>query len=164
MHQEQAFQSDTTDSDDSNEKDHEESHEQVTGTLQPKLMKIIEKVNARLHTASAKNQITFLKEDFIIMTALCYVKKNVREHTLVSEKRAKLFWSAVTANFVTTNMLLCMLYAAWTNEADKYAPNIAGTFPLFQVKFPCALALHFILYPEVNDALTIMKFANQEQE
>ena len=33
-------------------------------------------------------------------------------------------------------------------------------FVVLLVKFPCAVALHFFLHPEVSKGLTIMKFAN----
>lgn len=33
---------------------------------------------------------------------------------------------------------------------------------MFFVKFPCTLALHFVLYPEVANGMNIMKFANQQ--
>ena len=35
---------------------------------------------------------------------------------------------------------------------------------MFFVKFPCAYALHFALYPEVAKGLNIMKFANNQAD
>jgi hypothetical protein len=32
------------------------------------------------------------------------------------------------------------------------------------VKFPCALALHLYLYPEVENGMVIMKFTNNNPE
>jgi len=55
-----------------------------------------------------------------------------------------------------------MLFAMVTNENHMYTPVASSTFPLFEVKFPCAMALHFMLYPEVFDALLLMKFAVKE--
>lgn len=59
-------------------------------------------------------------------------------------------------------MLVCMLYAMWTNENGDYTPNIAHSYAVWIVKFPCAVALHFFLYPEVANGMNIMKFANQQ--
>ena len=48
------------------------------------------------------------------------------------------------------------------NENEDYTPNIAKNFGVWIVKFPCVLALHFVLYPEVANGMSIMKFANNQ--
>lgn len=60
---------------------------------------------------------------------------------------------------MTTSMLACMFYAIYTNEMGKYEFKVDQTWPLFTAKFLSAVVLHFMLYPEVSDAMTIMKFA-----
>lgn len=55
-----------------------------------------------------------------------------------------------------------MTFAIYTNDGGEYTPNIAHTFAVFLVKFPCTIALHFVLYPEVAKGMAIMKFANQQ--
>lgn len=47
-------------------------------------------------------------------------------------------------------------------DKDKFQPNIAHSFAVFFVKFPCAMALHFVLYPEVANGMSLMKFANNQ--
>ena len=37
-------------------------------------------------------------------------------------------------------------------------------FKVFFVKFPCAIALHFCLYPEVAKGMNMMKFANNQYD
>lgn len=151
--------------DEDNDKETASSEEGDATDLKKKILSAaMAQVKSAYEHASKKDKITFMRKDFIIMTSLCYLDKNVKKYHIVSSKRSQLFWSAVTANFVTTNILLCMLYALLSNEKDQYTPNIASTFPLFEVKFPCAMALHFLLFPEVKDALVIMKLAHQEPD
>jgi hypothetical protein len=38
------------------------------------------------------------------------------------------------------------------------------SFSVFYVKFPCAIALHFCLYPEVAKGMELMKFTNNHAE
>ena len=35
-------------------------------------------------------------------------------------------------------------------------------FVVFYVKVPCALTLHFVLFPEIIKGMNLMKFANNE--
>ena len=55
-------------------------------------------------------------------------------------------------------MLLAQLAEVWFN------PEIAvvDKFSVFIVKIPCALTLHFVLYPEIIKGMNLMKFANNE--
>jgi len=55
-----------------------------------------------------------------------------------------------------------MLYAIFKNDGNQYVPNIAHSFAVWFVKFPCTLALHFVLYPEVANGMSLMKFANNQ--
>jgi hypothetical protein len=53
-----------------------------------------------------------------------------------------------------------MLYAIEINEEGEYTPNISHNFAVWLVKFPCSVALHFLLYPEVANGMAVMKFTN----
>jgi hypothetical protein len=55
-----------------------------------------------------------------------------------------------------------MLYAIITDEGGAFTPLVAGNFALFYVKFPCAVALHLVLFPQVAKGMKIMKFANNQ--
>jgi hypothetical protein len=57
-----------------------------------------------------------------------------------------------------------MLYAIMINEAGEYTPNIAHNFAVWFVKFPCTLALHFVLCPEVTAGMNLMKFCNNQPQ
>lgn len=48
------------------------------------------------------------------------------------------------------------------NENGRYNNDFSHSFAVFYIKFPCAIALHLMLYPEVAKGLNIMKFTNQQ--
>lgn len=66
--------------------------------------------------------------------------------------------------FVVISMLTCMNYAIMTNENGDYTHSISHSFAVFYIKFPCAIALHFYLYPEVAKGMNLMKFANNQHK
>jgi hypothetical protein len=49
------------------------------------------------------------------------------------------------------------------NEKDKREWH-GESFNLFIVKFPCCIALHFVLCPEVAKGMELMKFANNHPD
>lgn len=55
-------------------------------------------------------------------------------------------------------MLLVMLYAI-TSKMEEKDKNLSS-IDVMIIKFPCAIALHLYLYPEVNKGMVIMKLAN----
>ena len=57
-------------------------------------------------------------------------------------------------------MLTCMLIELYNQDSSEL--TFAHTYIVFFVKFPCAIALHFALYPEVHKGMEIMKFANND--
>jgi hypothetical protein len=70
---------------------------------------------------------------------------------------------------VQASMLILLnisIYTAFIDEG-KGLP-MANTFPqnpiVLLVKFPCAIALHLFLYPQVETAMGIMKFANNQSD
>jgi len=54
-----------------------------------------------------------------------------------------------------------MLYQITNEDAPNSFPH---DFSVFYVKFPCAIALQFCLYPEVAKGMEMMKFANNEAD
>lgn len=59
-------------------------------------------------------------------------------------------------------MLECMAFAITSNENGLYTPALSHSFAVFYIKFPCAIALHFYLYPEVAKGMNLMKYANNQ--
>ena len=59
-------------------------------------------------------------------------------------------------------MMVTMMVVAITST-DDYVITVTGR-PTLAVKFPCAIALHFYLFPEVEKGMKIMKFANNNPE
>jgi uncharacterized membrane protein len=100
------------------------------------------------------------EEDFTMMTVLGYLKENKDKWLLGPMKQSQMLYSCILVQTVVIMMLTCMLYAINTNENCDYTPNVAHSFAVWIVKFPCAVALHFFLYPEVANGMAVMKFAN----
>jgi len=109
----------------------------------------------------AKDVLEF-EEDFFAYTVLCYTKKNTEEYLITPQKQSQNFYSALLVAFVVISMLFCMNYAILTNENGDYTPSLSHSFAVFYIKFPCAIALHFCLYPEVAKGMNLMKFANNQ--
>merc|ERR1719223_1880443 len=103
-----------------------------------------------------------LKEDFTTLTVLCFMTENVEKHMIVEEKRSQMLWSAVTSQIFVSLMLACMAYAIFVNENSEYPISQPHNFFLMLIKAPTILALHFLLSPEVENGMRIMKFANQQ--
>jgi hypothetical protein len=70
--------------------------------------------------------------------------------------------SCLLVNSIVVTMLGASLYGIITNEGGFYTPFIPETHALWFVKFPCAIALHFCLTPQISCGLAIMKFANNQ--
>jgi len=68
-----------------------------------------------------------------------------------------MLYSTLIVAFVVCSMLGCMVYQILTDKAPRSFPH---DFSIFYVKFPCAVALHFCLYPEVAKGMELMKFTN----
>jgi hypothetical protein len=61
-------------------------------------------------------------------------------------------------------MLFCIFYAILVNENEEYPMHQPHNFMLMLIKAPTILALHFLLSPEVENGMRIMKFANQQHD
>ena len=86
-------------------------------------------------------------EDFIAMTVLCYLKANAEKYMINPKKQSQMLNSCLLVNGVVFTMLGASLYAIITNEAEAYTPYMSHSHALWLVKLPCAVALHFALYP-----------------
>ena len=61
-------------------------------------------------------------------------------------------------------MLSCMLSEILDNLETGNIEPFSQNKAVFFVKFPCALALHLEIYPEIAKGLNLMKFANNEKK
>jgi hypothetical protein len=112
------------------------------------------------HELRKSNQyLLFMKEDFPTAVAMSFYKRKAERYSITSGKRSQLFFSCIFSQMITCGMLCCMLWAVVTNESGSYYTSTAKNWPLFGCKFLSAIALHFMLYPEVADGMTIMKFS-----
>jgi hypothetical protein len=103
-------------------------------------------------------------EDFISMTVLSYTKHNVEHYLINPTKRAQMLNSCLLVNCVMLTMLVASLYGIQTNENDYYNSDVPSTHVLWFVKFPCAVALHLSLTPQISNGLAIMKFSNNQAD
>ena len=55
-------------------------------------------------------------------------------------------------------MLMCIILNIELNPEQHL--DFFDDFVLFLVKFPCSVALHLFLFPEIEKGLAIMKLAN----
>ena len=81
---------------------------------------------------------------------------------LKNEKRAQMLYSNSVIALMVMSMVGCMYYHL-INSAETERQFI-GDFNLFLVKFPCCIALHFVLCPEVAKGMELMKFANNHPD
>lgn len=102
------------------------------------------------------------EEDFVAMTVLCFLKSNTDKYLIHPSKQAQMFYSCMIVYGIVNALLFSMLWAIYTNEDGAYTPNIAHSFTVWFVKFPCTLALHFVLCPEVTNGMNLMKYANNQ--
>ena len=98
------------------------------------------------------------------MTVLCHLKKNVDEYNINHQKRGSILWSCFMLFFIVIGMLYCVYFAVYSDENEEFTVRQSHSFELYLVKIPCILALHFFLSPEVENAMIIMKFANQQSD
>lgn len=104
------------------------------------------------------------EEDFIAMTVLCHLKSNSEKYMINPTKQGQMFNSCLLVNSIVVTMLGGSLYGIITNEGGFYTEFIPDTHALWFIKFPCAIALHFCLTPQISCGLAIMKFANNQSD
>ena len=57
------------------------------------------------------------------------------------------------------------MLSSLVNEEDEEQKNTFATeYIVLLVKLPCAVALHLRLYPQVNQGMMIMKYANNQSD
>jgi hypothetical protein len=147
-------------------------------TVEEKLMKEVEILQAKVED---KSELMY-KSDFFSLTALSLLKKNgdlpsaegtplgvedphhhgkmkdARGFGIKSEKLAQMLYSNAMIAIMILTMVGCLLYQLYKAKEDK---RFCGeNFNLFLVKFPCCIALHLALCPEVAKGMELMKFAN----
>lgn len=69
-----------------------------------------------------------------------------------------MLYSTLLVMIVVLSMLFCMLIELLRITETE----LTDSFIVFYVKLPCAIALHFCLYPEVAKGMNMMKFANNQ--
>lgn len=105
-------------------------------------------------------KLFFMKEDFVMVVCMAYYRRNAKRFAITAAKRSQLFFSCIFSQMITCGMLCCMLYAVLMDEGGNYSGTpTAQNWPLFGCKFLSAIALHFMLYPEVADGMQLMKFS-----
>ena len=104
------------------------------------------------------------EEDFVALTVLCYLDCNAKKYLINPQKQSQMLNSSLLVYSVVIAMLGASLYGIFTNEEEEYNPYIPDTHMLWFIKFPCAIALHFTLTPQIQCGMEIMKFANQQWE
>lgn len=57
-----------------------------------------------------------------------------------------------------------MYYAMMSNESGAFGGAFPHSLMLFLVKIPCSIALHLLLYPNIERGLALMKFSNNNPE
>ena len=98
------------------------------------------------------------EEDFHAMTVLCYLKSNKDKLMLTQTVLAHNCFNSLMLVLWQNVMLSCMLYSMLYGEHGLRP--FSDSYAVFLVKFPCAICLHLVLYPEVHQGMKIMKFAN----
>ena len=74
------------------------------------------------------------------------------------------FFNSMVMFTIQIIMLSCMLHSLMINEGGEFGHTFTNSFTVLLVKFPCAVALHLCLFPEVMSGMTIMKFSNNQPE
>jgi hypothetical protein len=101
------------------------------------------------------------EEDFHALVVLCYLKANQKKLLLPTSILGKNLFNSIMLFTLQNAMLSCMLYSMLYNEENEENHwSFARSYPVFIVKFPSAICLHFVLYPEVMQGMNIMKYAN----
>lgn len=89
------------------------------------------------------------EEDFHAMTMLCFLKENQKKLLLPTSVLGKNLFNSIMLFFLQNLMLTCMLYSMLEEIEEEGNVGFARSYAVFVVKFPSAICLHFVLYPEV---------------
>ena len=94
-------------------------------------------------------------EDFVALTVLCYLKQNMDKYLITPTKQSQNLHTAIMVMSCQIIMIVCI-----QSQLSEFSLDFAPDFYVLLVKFPCSIALHLFLHPEVRKGLIIMKFAN----
>ena len=108
---------------------------------QEKFDKLCEKIK--------KKDTVNLDHSFNSMVVLSYVKDIKEKFCFTKETQGHFIYNSLLLFTVQITMLSCMLYTIYYNETGEYTRHFSSEFVVILVKFPCAVALHLYLYPEV---------------
>ena len=122
-----------------------------------------DKKQAELEEKLSQKDLNEIGESFLAFTVLALLKSNTEKYLIPPEKQSQMLFSTMLILIVTTSMLWCMIFEIF-RDGSEFDTHMTHSFALFFVKYPCALALHIILYPEVSRGMMIMKYANNQPE
>lgn len=109
-----------------------------------------------------ENSVVDFKEDYITYVVLCHLEENCKKYHISSRKRSELLGQLFLVQIFVSVILICQTYAQIFGEDGNLIIYADSNFALTLVKFPCTVALHFALTPEVTNALKLMKFATNQ--
>lgn len=136
-------------------------HEKIEKVTEKNYIKTLEKLENELYEMK---YFFHGERDYYSMVMFCNLKSSVDEYLISQPKLSQMQWSGYTVNFVIFGMLVMIIWAIAIDEGGDYTACINTEFPLFFVKWPCAVALHFAMYPQVLKGMKIMKFANNQPD
>ena len=115
--------------------------------------------SVRLHTELTQKEHVEFEGNFHIMTMLCHLKENIEEYMIHPYVLSHNFHSSLMLFLFQNTMLACAFLSILQNVSGEYSA-FEDSFAVMLVKFPCSVALHLVLYPEVLVGMEMMKFAN----
>ena len=122
---------------------------------------IMERYDNLVEKIQSKDEVEF-EEDYNAMCVLSYLKEVKENNFIGKDLQAHLLFN-VTMVFVFQNtMLSCMLWSMIDNVNGEYSQHFTAQFIVLLVKYPCTVALHLFLFPEVQTGMKIMRFANNQ--
>lgn len=69
-----------------------------------------------------------LHENFISLTVLCFLEKNVDEHFIVKQKRGSVLWACLMIMMLEIAMVVCISFAIYHNENNEFKRQQAHSF------------------------------------
>lgn len=98
-------------------------------------------------------------EDFVALTVMCYLKDNTKKFLITPAKQSQMLHTVIMIMSCQIIMIACIQSQFLGPDAIFHFGFVANFYVLL-VKFPCSIALHLYLHPEVSKGLVIMKYAN----
>lgn len=120
-----------------------------------------ERYDALVLKIQSKEVVEF-EEDYNAMAVLSYLKTVKEDNFISKDLQAHILFNVVMVFIFQNTMLTCMLWSLISNVLGEYSQHFTNDFIVLLVKFPCTVALHLFLFPEVQTGMKIMKFANNQ--